>query len=152
MLTRTITAVLSISLLITLAGCGDPAVEPGQGSALPPATTAAGVEGRTFLSTATAGFTLVEGTRVTLAFADGQVTASAGCNIMSGNYTITDGRLVLDGLSMTEMGCDQALMDQDTTIAELIASQPLLRLSESGLDVAGSITISFLDRGQADLD
>ena len=50
---------------------------------------------------------LVEGTRISLRFNNGNIAASAGCNSMSGPYQIDDNRqLTVEDLSTTEIGCD----------------------------------------------
>ena len=45
---------------------------------------------------------------------------SAGCNSMGAPLTIVDGKLSVRQMMSTEMGCDKALMDQDTWLAAFL--------------------------------
>ncbi len=102
---------------LALWACGpQPSASGGGGGGWP--------DNRTFLSTSVTEDTkdrpLVAGTRISLQFfAEGRMSAQAGCNHLGGNGTIEDDRLVLDEMSTTEMGCDPARMEQDTWLGEL---------------------------------
>ena len=166
---------LTVLLPGLLAGCGDDTVDPGASNSPPtpatvttPATTPAtapgttpdstaptSLDGRTFLSTGSAGFELVEGTLVRIEFRDdGTLSASAGCNLLGGGYRIDRDILSIDGgLSMTEMGCEEALMDQDTRFADLLMAGPTVALDGDTLVLtATDASITFLDREVADPD
>jgi heat shock protein HslJ len=152
---------LTVLLPGLLAGCGDDTVDPGAPSSpTTPATTPTtpapvSLDGRTFLSTGSAGFELVDGTVVRIEFRDdGTLSASAGCNLLGGAYRIDGDTLRIDGgLSMTEMGCEQALMDQDTRLADLLMAGPTVALDDDTLVLtAGDASITFLDREVADPD
>ena len=156
---------LTVLLPAVLAGCGDDTVDPGaSGSPTTPATTPAttpdapaptSVAGRTFLSTGSAGLELVEATVVRIEFRDdGTLSASAGCNLFGGEYRVDGDVLRLDGgLSMTEMGCEQALMDQDSLVADLLMAGPTVALDGDTLVLSSADTsITFLDRVVADPD
>lgn len=152
---------LTVLLPGLLAGCGDDTVDPGAPSSpTTPVTTPttpapASLDGRTFLSTGSAGFELVDGTVVRIEFRDdGTLSASAGCNLLGGAYRIDGDTLRIDGgLSMTEMGCEQALMDQDTRLADLLMAGPIVALDGDTLVLtAGDASITFLDRVVADPD
>ena len=80
---------------------------------------------------------LVEGTQLTLSFTDDQITASAGCNLFSGTGGIVDGRLVIEGLAGTEMGCDPALLEQEQWWAGLLVSQPEAQVGDRALTLVG---------------
>ena len=90
---------LTVLLPGLVAGCGDDTVDPGAASspttpettpATTPATPApASLDGRTFLSTGSAGFEFVDGTVVRIEFRDDSTfSASAGCNLLGGAYRI----------------------------------------------------------------
>ena len=162
---------LTVLLPGLLAGCGDDTVDPGasptttsttpsQSSEPTPVTTPdptspTSVDGRTFLSTGTSGFELVDGTVVRIEFRDdGTLSASGGCNLLGGEYRIDGDTLRLDGgLSMTEMGCEQALMDQDTRLADLLLAGPTVVVDGDTLVLsAADASITFLDRVVADPD
>lgn len=85
------------------------------------------LEGRTFTATEVRGHDLVEGSTVTLTFEDGQVSANAGCNTLFGAASWDSGTLdVTEELASTLMACDDALMDQDEWLGELLTSSPAL--------------------------
>lgn len=143
---------LALPLLVAsvlVVGCGDDTTVPA--ATLPPMSPQ--LEGRTFLSTASTGFVLVDGTRVRLTFADGTVGASAGCNQMGGAYQVVDGVLVVDSLATTEMACDEPLMAQDQAVADLLTGRPSIRLAGDTLTLTTTgATLSLLDREVADPD
>ena len=135
---------LALLSLVLVAACS---------GAPPPAA----LNSRDFLSTAVsedgAAKSLVPGTRIQLRFVDGQVNGSAGCNSMSGGYTLADGRLVVDGLGMTEMGCDPARHAQDEWLAAFLTARPALALDGNNLLLTGSAVIMRLvDRRVAEPD
>ena len=85
------------------------------------------LEGMTFTSTDVRGYELVEGTEVTLAFTEGQVSAQAGCNTMTGAASWADGTLEVEGpMASTMMACDEALTAQDQWLSEFLESSPAL--------------------------
>lgn len=147
-------AVLAMVLApATLGACGDERVDDGVPETVPASVPVESIDGRTYLSTATAGFDLVENSTVRMTFADGRVTVQAGCNSIGGDITIDGATLVTSALSMTEMGCEAPLMEQDQLIAELLSSRPILRLEGEVLVVEGETSsITFLDREVADPD
>ncbi len=141
------------SLLAGLAlwACGPQASAGGGGGSGWP-------DNRTFLSTSVTEGTkdriLVAGTRISLQFfADGRLSAQAGCNHLGGNGTIEEGQLVLDEMSTTEMGCDPARMDQDTWLASFLGSRPAWSLVGDELVLqAGDVEIRLADREVVDPD
>lgn len=166
--TRRRAIALAVAAGVTFAACGDDTVDP---VASDPATTQpttpatsdpatsepagpTSLDGRTFLSTATTGFELVEGTQVRIQFVDGRFSMSAGCNIMGATYELDGDVLRLDGgLEMTEMGCEEALAAQDSRLADLMSSEPTLVVEGDTLTLtSASASISLLDREVADPD
>lgn len=147
MIDRGFIAALVLAVVSLLAAC---TAGPG---AQPPESVA----GRQFLSTGVsvngAARPLVDGTSIRLAFTDGTISASAGCNGMSGSYTVTAGQLLVGDLATTEIGCDAARHEQDEWLAEILASKPTLRLvgNELTLESDGTV-IALLDREIAEPD
>ena len=157
-----------ILVLATLGGCtassSPPTASPPPTASLPPtaaasppASTPATIDDREFLSTSVteAGVErpLVAGTRIRINFAAGNLTLSAGCNIMGGHYGVEDGRLVTDTLSMTEMGCDPPRHAQDEWLAAFIGARPTVRLDGNDLTLeADGTVIKLLDREIAEPD
>lgn len=150
-------AVLLVALT-ALGACGsddEPATEAT--TTLPATDTEAGdapvsdLDGLTFTSTAVTGHELVPDSNIRLAFADGRMTAEAGCNTLMGAYTDADGRLAWsDQPAGSMMACDDDLTEQDawlTTLltdgvdAELIDDQLLLTTGEV------TVTLTPADEG-----
>jgi len=111
------------------------------------------LDGRTFLSTSVEGHVLVAGTAIRLGFGEGELGASAGCNSMGGPYRIDGGVLRMSGLSMTLVGCDDALHAQEDWVAALLTSSPTVTLQEPELTLrSDGNAVTFLDREIASPD
>lgn len=129
--------------LLALAGCGgdDEPVTAGAGpGGTPLADEYVSVE-------VTAGGEprpLVEGTEIRLRFDDDQLSASLGCNQLAGSFRIDGTRLVVDGLSSTEMGCDPALHEQDQWFADFLTSGVQLLTSGDELVINDGYTAIVL--------
>ncbi|MDP9467893.1 MAG: META domain-containing protein [Chloroflexota bacterium] len=139
----TIFARILLLLPIVMAGCS------------PAASTS--LDGRAFLSTAVTingqAHDLVPGTRIRITFSDGQLGASAGCNMLGGTYTFADGQLLVSDLSTTEMGCDPDRHAQDEWLSAFLGSRPMVTLNGNNLELASpGAAISLLDREVADPD
>ena len=107
-------------------------------------TAPSALAGLTFVaSEVTGAYTIVPGSTITVAFAnDGTLSARAGCNYMSGGYTVDGDRLVLPNMATTAMGCEQALMDQDTWLSAFLASSPTYAYADAVLTLSnGTDTI-----------
>ncbi len=126
------------------------------GSAAPgsaaPTAPAAGVDGKTYLSTDVKGVTMVPGTRITLAFRDGSLSAGGGCNAIGGAYTITGDRLSTAHLITTEMGCAQPLMEQDRWLAKLLSGSTMALAGDTLTLDDGTVRLTLLDREVAKPD
>lgn len=152
---RTVPA-LSASLLLALTACGDDTVEPV--TTAPAASTANSEPGdsldqRTFIATAATGFTIVEGSTISLTFTDGLISANAGCNSMSGGYTVADGVLEVETMAMTQMACEPALMEQDAALADFLGSKPAILVTGDTLTLGDETRgMTLLDREVADPD
>lgn len=131
MIPRTALTLLALSAL-ALAACGSDD-DTASGSA----PTADDLDGTTFESTDVTGHELVADTTITLAFQADAVSANAGCNSMNGGYTITDGTLEVAAMASTMMACSDELMDQDTWLAEFLASGPEIALDGDSLTLTG---------------
>jgi len=133
---------------------------PSQGQAGPsssPSLGPAGLDDREFVSVLVTQNgkpkALVSGTKVRLSFPAGTLSASAGCNNMGGDYEIKDGALVVDQLAITDMGCQNNLMNQDQWLSTFLSSKPKVSLDGNNLVLTSDSTeITFLDRQQAEPD
>lgn len=135
------------ALLIALAGaCTRQDEGPGGPSPADP------LDGRAFVSTRVLEDgeerPLVPGTRIELSFADGRLSARAGCNLMGAGYRVEDGVLrLVGGVSTTEMGCDPERHQQDAWLAGFLGSAPRVELEGPRLALSsGGTEIRLLDR------
>jgi heat shock protein HslJ len=132
---------------LLLPACGD-------GSSDPSASDRP-LDGRTFLSESVEGHALVPDTSLRLSFDDGQLSAQAGCNSLSGAYDVVDDRLTVpgDGMITTDMGCDPERHAQDEWLAALLQDRPRVDLQGSSLTLTtADATLHLVDRTVADPD
>ena len=126
------TAIGGIGVGLLLAGCG------GGGADL---------AGSTYTSTEVRGHDLVEGSEVTLTFADGRISANAGCNTMNGAATWDGETLEVEGpLASTMMACEEPLMEQDTWVSDFLTSSPDLSVDGDELTLGDAGTGMTLTR------
>jgi heat shock protein HslJ len=112
----------------------------------------AALDGRTFLSRAVTGHSLVPGSVVRLQFASGGIAANAGCNQLSGPFTIADGKLTLGQVAMTAMGCEQPLMDQDSWLVSFLGGATVDLAGDELTLTNGKVAVTLTDRRVADPD
>lgn len=159
-------AVVALALLAAACGDADSTSTDATGNADGTGTSqdpddgagdAIALDGRQFWSTSVIEDgeerTLVEGTRISLRFGDGGVSASAGCNSLGGDYSIEGSTLVVGPMGMTEIGCDPERHAQDDFVAALLAASPGITLDGDDLTLTtDTVTATFLDREVADPD
>lgn len=137
--------VLVLATALSLTACGE---EDGTTPAQPDQLD---LVGRTFLGDDVtmddSPYPLVKGSQLRITFDEGSLGASAGCNSMSGDASWDDGVLVVDGqgLAMTEMGCDEPLMQQDTWFADFLTSKPALVQDDTTLTMTSDTTVIVLE-------
>jgi heat shock protein HslJ len=130
---------LLLSLCASIAGCD---AGSSRGDSL-----AVRLADREFLSLSLRGHELVEGTEIRVRFHDGELSASAGCNHMSGTFTIEGDVLRITSLSSTEIGCDPDLHAQDEWIQDLLTDSPTLELDDPELTIETEhATLKLIDR------
>jgi heat shock protein HslJ len=133
----------AVLALTAAAGCSDD-LDTGAAPVVPSIDDLAG---RVFISTATEGLDLVDGTRIVLGFEDTTVGTSAGCNTTVSQVAITDGSLVVTPGLVTQMACDAPLEDQDRRLSELLAASPAVTLAGDELVlVGGEVRLVLRDR------
>jgi heat shock protein HslJ len=143
-----------------VAGCaGDGATGgsgPGPGAGEQPGAPAGDLPaGRTFVSTAVtqAGTAkpLVAGTSIRLRVLDGgRIAVQAGCNTAQGAARLDAGTLVVDDLATTEIGCEEALHQQDEWITGFFRGRPAWRLDGDTLVLTGKdLELHMVDNAQA---
>ena len=149
-----LTPVLVIGLALALSACGDQTA-PGAGSETsePSASTGEELAGRTFVSTGVNGRELVDGSQVQLTFEASALSARAGCNTLFGDYAVEEQTLRVGAMGSTEMGCEQALMEQDQWLAGFLEAGPTVRIDGDELTLsAGEAELVLTDRVVADPD
>lgn len=146
------------------AACGSgPGASPGgpsappSGPATPPAgnangSTAAGLDGHTFLSTQVLvdgrEHVLVPGTQVRLQFRDGRIGASAGCNQLGGQYRLDGDVLLVTEAAVTEIGCDPARHAQDDWLFDLLGRRPVVTFDGEKLTLSVDTTVITMAEGR----
>lgn len=116
-------------------GCGGPRV------------TAPRIDGTGWRITAINGQPLADGREpAELTLREGQLTGTAGCNRMTGQYSIAHDRLSVTGLALTRMACPAALMAQEQAVTALL-SGPLAITAAAG----GGVTLSREGGGELTL-
>jgi heat shock protein HslJ len=139
-------ALVALVLVTTgLSGCGhDTATqavgEPQGPNAVPGSPTPTGEWLATSVTVGAKPKTLVAGTRISLAFADGQLRADGGCNTMSGPVRFADGVLIVDQLAQTEMGCLDGRGEQDQFVAGLLTARPVYSYDGARLELSTGVT------------
>ena len=124
--------------------------------------------GVTYVLDKSVGFKPVENTRMELAFVEGKGTKdllqsvqggfriwfNADCNSARGVVKLAGGRLVsLDGLMVTEMGCDGPRHRQDDWLIKFFMGNPKITLDGPALTIESKeATLHFLDKKVADPD
>jgi heat shock protein HslJ len=136
----------------TAASSSPPATSAPATTAAPDLSTA--LAGRTFLSDAVEGFTLVDGTQVALSFEGTNIGAVAGCNQLSSTWTVEGDVLVVGPMAQTQMACEPAtLMDQDTWLASVLTSRPTIALEGDTLTIgADGSTVTLVDEAATRVD
>lgn len=138
----------ALILLVLLTGCGQQHQPAGQPTP--------GVGTKTFVVTGVtvdgAPRALAKGSQIRLAFSGRRLTLTAGCNTMSGQYTLDGTRLIVSALSSTEMGCAQGLMDQDTWLAGLFAKPVQFTDGGSGAVISGRTVLAITERSNISPD
>ncbi|MFL6160416.1 MAG: META domain-containing protein [Marmoricola sp.] len=138
--------VLVLGTLLT--GCGS---HESVGLSADPAAPV--VEGHTYVVTGvTSGGRprqLVKGSQIRLHFDQGRIVVTAGCNTMSGHYTLDGSRLTVDDLATTEMGCDFTLMEQDSWVSSLFAKPVQLMTGDDAALISGGVVLLLAERESA---
>ena len=108
---------------VLVVGCGDDSDDgSGSGSEAEPSasdTAAKTALAGTFVTEALTGHQLVEGSTLSVAFEDGSMAVSAGCNTLFGAYVDDDGLHWESEPASTLMACDPELEEQDAWLSTL---------------------------------
>ena len=135
-------------LLAALAGCGDsgsPADVAGGDVSIgdPTGTTYVVTE----ITESGKPRTPVEGSEIRLTFEQDRLVITAGCNTMSGGYTLADETLTVEDLASTQMACADPLMEQDTWLAGLF-DEPVAMdvVGDDATITSGEVVLTMKDQ------
>jgi heat shock protein HslJ len=134
---------------MALAACGS---EPSTGGSSTGGSASGGsLDGRSFLSVSLTEDgkpkELAPKTRIGLRFADGNVHAETGCNQLGGEVSTDGGKLTIDVLGGTEMGCDAPRQEQEHWVEQLLKDRPTWKLDADKLTLTrGTTTLVLQDR------
>lgn len=148
-------ALLGLSLV--LGACGNDETVVG-GPAVSDDSAEPALDGRQFWSISVlengVERPLVDDTRISVRFNNGNISASAGCNSMGGPYQVdNDGQLTVREMASTEIGCDPERHAQDEFVAAVLTARPQLTLNGHDLTLAtDTVRIQLLDTEVADPD
>jgi len=141
---RTALLLPAVFLALAGAGCGS-AVESGPGSR-PTDPDLAGPLRYVVTGATDHGVPhqLVPGSQVRIGLEpDGSFTMTAGCNTMSGHYTLEGTRLSVPGLATTDMGCPAPRADQDHWLSVLFAHPVTLVAGKDASITSGDVVLSL---------
>ena len=99
----------------TVNGCGGDIVPPGK------------LDNSSWKIISIGGTPVIDPSRASLAFADGRVSGSGGCNRIAGGYSETADKLKVGMLMSTQMACPGALMEQDDRLAKILSGEVAMR-------------------------
>ena len=125
-------------LFISLLACSDKTDDSGD-----PSLDFVGMD---FALESADGYELVaDGARISFP-SETDFSFSAGCNNLGGTFTVEEDVFTLGDASTTEMGCDTALMEEDSWFASFFQSSPVLSFDGERLTFTGTeATLVFLD-------
>jgi len=140
---------------LLLSSCGQPVVSPTP-------TTPVDLEGTDWVLTSLNGSSLVEGSNITLTFAEGRVNGFAGCNgyrVPSGSeYTATDdGTLTIPEMAVQVQLCrtPEGVMEQEASYIEALRNAAAYRVMDDRLEIdnaAGETTLVFAMKEEFPMD
>jgi heat shock protein HslJ len=89
--------------------------------------------------------TLVPNTQIQLVLTDdGLLAATAGCNSIGARSAISNGKLTVEDLSVSDLGCDQPRHEQDTWLVNLLQSSPAWKTEAGSLTITSGGTVLTL--------
>lgn len=107
------------------------------------AVDAAALAGKSFTVKSVEGHETVKDSKITVAFADGNLSVRGGCNTMASGFEVTGGKLKWSGHPVgTQMMCEDPLVAQDKWLSDLFTN---------GVDAKWSGTDLLLSAGDVSL-
>jgi len=129
--------------LMLLSACGS---ESGAGGS----NSSGSLDGKTFQSVSVTedgkAKPLAPNTRLRLQFRGGDVLAAAGCNSLGGQVSTADGKLTVNTIGGTDVGCDAVRQAQDEWLSKLLQDRPTWKLEADRLTLTrGATTLVLQD-------
>lgn len=126
-------------LAVMIVACGP--ADDGQGDRI-------SLDGTSWKLVALNGEPPLEGTTITAAFSEGEITGNSGCNSYAGSHTLDGNEITFDTLLATEMAClePEGVMEQETTYLETLRGAAEVRLTDGQmemLDESGAVLLRF---------
>jgi heat shock protein HslJ len=150
---------LSLAAVVVVAACSSgsaaspgPSASPASSSPVAAAPSAGDLDGNTYIVTSVQGHDLVKGSEIALRFDAGSLGISAGCNSMSGGYSVTDGKLAVGAMMSTEMACQEPLMAQDQWISAFVNGAAITLDGDTLALVKDGVTVTATDKEVAKPD
>lgn len=145
-ISRIIPAAFLLVLVAVACGTDDPQSDPSSGGGNPGDQSARSIDGDWLLIAGSIDgnpLNLKPDYDVTLTIAGTDIGGRAACNGYGGSAVIARDTFSIDGISMTEMGCEPSIMDLEATYAEALLrvgsatrTGEALRLTGDGIDLA----------------
>ena len=131
-------------LFVSLLACSDKSTDSGDSG--DSGDSVADFVGMDFLLESSEGYDLVaEDARIFFPQED-DFSFSAGCNSLGGSFSSEEDVFSVSAISMTEMGCDTALMEEDSWFVAFFQSSPGLTFDGERLTFTGTqATLVFVD-------
>jgi len=123
-LINTLTAITWV--VIMLVACGGTSSDP--------------LNGTTWELYSIGEFSPVDGSMTTIRFDNGQVSGLGGCNQYGAEYQLSDDKIIIDKLYMTEMACvsPEGVMDQESAYLQFLGEARSFEIVEGQLQISRS--------------
>jgi heat shock protein HslJ len=69
---------------------------------------------------------------------DGTITGNSGCNGFGGNYKVEDDKVTFDQITSTLMACDQARMEQESAVHQVLTGTVTYKIEGSTLTLTNN--------------
>jgi putative lipoprotein len=122
-------------LLLGLAACATPEKPM---AAPPPASPPQSLAGAEWRITEIAGKPVPADTKVTMAFADGRVAGTSGCNRYFGGFEAGPGTLKVGQAGSTMMACPEPMMQTEQAFLEALRQVTGFTVSGNSLTLTGA--------------
>nr|WP_198151961.1 META domain-containing protein [Kibdelosporangium sp. MJ126-NF4]CEL22111.1 hypothetical protein [Kibdelosporangium sp. MJ126-NF4]CTQ92892.1 hypothetical protein [Kibdelosporangium sp. MJ126-NF4] len=79
--------------------------------------------------------------KTVLRFKDGKLTATVGCNDLTGTAVVDNGKLIIQRLARTRKACEPALMAEEDRLAKLLTGFSDIKVTQTGFQL-GDLTFT----------